>query len=84
MFMSKTCGPCRILKPILSRVLREFEGKVHYVEVDIEEHPELTLQSSVAGTPTVQIYAAQELLTTLRGVKKSSEYKAEIERALDA
>jgi thioredoxin reductase (NADPH) len=84
MFMSKTCGPCRILKPILSRVLKEYEGRVHYVEIDIEEFPELTLQSSVAGTPTVQIYTGSELLTTLRGVKKSSEYKSEIEKALDA
>ncbi len=84
MFMSKTCGPCRILKPILSRVLKEYEGRVHYVEVDIEEHPELTLQSSVAGTPTVQIYQGEEVFTTLRGVKKTSEYKSEIQKALDA
>ena len=50
---------CRILKPILSRVLKEYEGRVHYVEIDIEEYPELTLQSSVAGTPTVQIYQGE-------------------------
>jgi hypothetical protein len=29
---------------------------VHFVEVDIEEAPELTLNSGIAGTPTVQIY----------------------------
>jgi thioredoxin reductase (NADPH) len=83
MFMSKTCGPCRILKPILGRVLKEYEGKVHYVEIDIEDYPDLTLQSSVAGTPTVQIYRGEELHITLRGVKKSSEYKSEIEKTLE-
>ncbi|TFJ84149.1 hypothetical protein NSK_004622 [Nannochloropsis salina CCMP1776] len=87
MFMSKTCGPCRILKPILGRVLKEYEGRVHFVEIDIEEHPDLTLQSSVAGTPTVQLVnlknrAEGEEVVTLRGVKKGSEYKAQIEEAL--
>lgn len=32
----------------------------------------------------MQIYTGEELLTTLRGVKKSSEYKSEIDKALDA
>ncbi|KAM3574673.1 hypothetical protein VYU27_003399 [Nannochloropsis oceanica] len=88
MFMSKTCGPCRILKPILGRVLKEFEGQVHFVEIDIEEYPDLTMQSSVAGTPTVQVMnlknrAEGEEVITLRGVKKGSEYKSQIIEALD-
>ncbi len=53
------------------------------MEIDIEEFPDLTQNSSVAGTPTVQIYKAEELFTTLRGVKKSSQYKSEIEKAME-
>ena len=61
---------------------------MHYVEIDIEEYPDLTLQSSVAGTPTVQIVnlrnrAEGEEVVTLRGVKKGSEYKAQILESLD-
>jgi hypothetical protein len=61
---------------------------VHYVEIDIEEYADLTMQSGVAGTPTVQIVnlknrAEGEEVVTLRGVKKGSEYKAHIVEALD-
>ncbi len=61
---------------------------MHFVEVDIEEYPDLTMQSSVAGTPTVQVMnlknrAEGEEVITLRGVKKGSEYKAQIIEALD-
>lgn len=82
MFMSKTCGPCRILKPIISRVLKEYEGRVHFVEVDIEEAPELTLNSGIAGTPTVQIYQREEMAKVLRGVHKGSEYRKELDQAI--
>lgn len=61
---------------------------MHFVEIDIEEYPDLTMQSSVAGTPTVQVMnlknrAEGEEVITLRGVKKGSEYKSQIIEALD-
>ena len=38
---------------------QDFEGKVHFVEIDIEESPDFTMESSVAGTPTVQVYEGE-------------------------
>jgi len=37
MYTSPTCGPCRALKPMFSKVLDEFQGRVHFVEIDIGE-----------------------------------------------
>ncbi len=37
LYTAPTCGPCRTLKPIFSAVLDEYKGKVHYVEIDIEQ-----------------------------------------------
>jgi len=45
-----------VLLLLLLYICQEFEGKVHFVEIDIEESADFTMESSVAGTPTVQIY----------------------------
>lgn len=37
LYTSPTCGPCRTLKPIFNGVVDEYTGKVHYVEIDIEQ-----------------------------------------------
>jgi thiol-disulfide isomerase/thioredoxin len=37
LYTSPSCGPCRTLKPIFGGVMDEFAGKVHYVEIDIEQ-----------------------------------------------
>lgn len=37
LYTSPTCGPCRSLKPIFNSVVQEYTGKIHYVEIDIEQ-----------------------------------------------
>ncbi|KAK9987439.1 hypothetical protein SO802_032390 [Lithocarpus litseifolius] len=49
-----TCGPCRTLKPIPSKVIDEFDQNVHFVEIDIEEDPEIAEAAGIMGTLCVQ------------------------------
>ncbi|MEG4940671.1 thioredoxin-disulfide reductase [Microcoleus sp. F4-D5] len=74
-YASPTCGPCHSLKPILSKVVDEFEGKIHYVEIDIEEDPEIAENAGVIGTPTIQYFKNKDLVAELKGVKPKSQYR---------
>jgi thioredoxin reductase (NADPH) len=40
-YTSPTCGPCRRLKPMITKVIDEYPGKLHYVEIDIEQDQEI-------------------------------------------
>ncbi|KAJ0977541.1 hypothetical protein J5N97_013015 [Dioscorea zingiberensis] len=79
LYTSPTCGPCRTLKPILSKVIDEFDQNVHFVEIDIEEDPEIAEAAGVMGTPCVQFFKNKEMLRTVSGVKMKKEYKEFIE-----
>ncbi len=74
-YSSPTCGPCHSLKPILNKVVDEFDGKIHYVEIDIEEDPEIAENAGVVGTPTIQYFKDKALVTELKGVKPKSQYR---------
>jgi thioredoxin reductase (NADPH) len=74
-YASGSCGPCHSLKPILSKVVDEFEGKIHYVEIDIEEDPEIAENAGVMGTPTIQYFKDKDLVAELKGVKPKSQYR---------
>ena len=78
-YSAPTCGPCHTLKPILSKVIDEFDGKVHYVEIDIEADPEIADNAGVTGTPTVQFFKEKGLVDQVRGVKQKSLYREMIE-----
>ncbi|WP_027255063.1 thioredoxin-disulfide reductase [Planktothrix agardhii] len=79
-YSSPTCGPCHALKPILDKVVAEFEGKIHYIEIDIEEDPEIAQNAGVVGTPTVQFFKNKDLIENLKGVKPKSLYRELIEK----
>jgi thioredoxin reductase (NADPH) len=81
-YVSPTCGPCRTLKPILDKVVDEYDGKIHFIEIDIEADPEIAQMGGVTGTPTVQIFKDKELLNELKGVKQKSDFRSIIENAL--
>ncbi|EFJ50467.1 hypothetical protein VOLCADRAFT_103925 [Volvox carteri f. nagariensis] len=52
LYTAPTCGPCRTLKPIFNSVLDEYKGKVHYVEIDIEQ---VRFACSAAGSAAAAI-----------------------------
>ncbi|MDY7014476.1 MAG: thioredoxin-disulfide reductase [Cyanobacteriota bacterium] len=81
-YVSPNCGPCHTLKPILNKVVDEYDGKIHFVEIDIDAEPEIAQNAQVTGTPTVQFFKDKELLRELKGVKQKSEYRQAIETHL--
>lgn len=81
-YSSPTCGPCHTLKPILSKVVDEFDGQIHYIEIDIEEDPDIAENAGVTGTPTVQFFKNKGLVGEMKGVKQKSQYRETIQSHL--
>ncbi|KAI5072757.1 hypothetical protein GOP47_0012863 [Adiantum capillus-veneris] len=79
LYTSPTCGPCRTLKPMLSKVMDEFEQDLHFVEIDIEEDPEIAEAAGIMGTPCVQFFKQKEMLKSMSGVKMKKDYREIIE-----
>lgn len=83
-YVSPTCGPCNTLKPILDKVVDEYDGQIHFIEIDIVEDPEIAKMGQVTGTPIVQFFHDRELVEELKGIKQKSQYRQVIDRYLPA
>ncbi|MGB3571713.1 MAG: thioredoxin domain-containing protein, partial [Phormidesmis sp.] len=80
-YASPTCGPCHTLKPILSKVVDEFEGRIYYVEIDITEDSDVAESAGITGTPTVQLFNNKALVGEIKGMKQKSQYRQMIEKS---
>jgi thioredoxin reductase (NADPH) len=74
-YVAPTCGPCHTLKPILDKVIKEFNGQMYCVEIDIDAEPNIAEGAGVTGTPTVQFFKNKKLLAEMKGVKPKSQYR---------
>ena len=55
-FWSEDCAPCRLVEPLLRRLVKELEDRgvsVKLVRVNVVECPELAAKYGVLGLPTV-------------------------------
>ena len=82
-YASPTCGPCHTLKPILSKVVDEFEGKIHYIEIDIADDPDIAENAGITGTPTVQFFKNKALVGQMMGMKQKSQYRQKIQENVE-
>lgn len=81
-YVSPGCGPCHTLKPILNKVVDEFDGRIHFVEIDIDKDRDIAENAGVNGTPTIQLFKNQELLVESKGIKPKSQYRQLVESYL--
>lgn len=52
-FSAEWCGPCKALKPILDDLSTQYCDKVKFVEIDVEDSNELTVEYKVRNVPTI-------------------------------
>ncbi len=55
-FFATWCGPCRMLGPILEELEPQYEGKIKFVKLDVDEAPDIANQYGVRGVPTLILF----------------------------
>lgn len=54
-FWAPWCGPCQMMKSVIEELEKELEGKVEFVEINVDEDQETASKYGVMGIPTFVI-----------------------------
>lgn len=60
-FYADWCMPCKMFGPVFEATAEEFEGKVKFVKVNIDESPEIAEKYFVMSIPTLKLVDGEEL-----------------------
>ena len=81
-FWAEWCGPCRMVSPTVEEVSKEYEGKVNFVKVDVDQNNELASKYNVFSIPTLAIFRDGKVIAQPAGAASKESLKAYINKHL--
>ena len=59
-FWAEWCGPCRMVSPVIEELSNDYDGKVKFVKVNIDEAGDLASSYQVYSIPTLVLFLKGE------------------------
>ena len=79
-FWATWCGPCRKLGPVLDEIAQNYEGKVKFAKVNVEESLETAKKYSISGIPCLLVFKDGESVERMTGLMPKSTIISNIEK----
>ena len=76
------CGPCKAVAPILEELAGEYDGRVAFYSMDVDQNRETPNSYHVRAIPTLLIFKEGQVLGQLTGAHPKEKIKELVEKAL--
>jgi thioredoxin 1 len=70
------CIPCRVTKPILESLANEYQGRVNFLAVNVDENPELAGELQIFSIPTVLVTQNGKIVQKFTGAQTRAAYRS--------
>ncbi len=74
-FWATWCEPCIIVAPVVEDLAKEYDGKVNFVKVDVDQNKELASKYNVLSIPNLAIFRNGQVLAQLVGTQSKESLR---------
>ncbi len=80
-FWAEWCMPCRALAPVLEELSQEFQGKVRFAKVNVDECRDVPAKFGIRGIPTLILFQDGKKVNELVGNQPKDKIRAMLTKA---
>ena len=81
-FYADWCGPCNMIAPTIEALSEEYEGKVKFVKINVDNNQQLAMKYDIMSIPTGMLFENGTVKESLIGAYPASTYRQRIDNAL--
>lgn len=81
-FWAVWCGPCRMVAPIVEELSTEYDGKVDFYKLNVDENPETSMKYNIRSIPTLLVFKNGEPVDQVVGAVPKKELQKHVDAVL--
>jgi thioredoxin 1 len=82
-FWATRCKPCMMVAPILEELTAEYEGKLTFFKLDIDQNQQTAQKYRVMSIPNMIVFREGKPYKNIVGFKPKAALKQELDAALE-
>ena len=79
-FWAEWCGPCKMVAPVIKRLAKEYDGRMTFAKVNVDELPEISNRYGVRSIPTLIVFRGGKTATRITGFKPEKALRPQLDR----
>jgi len=81
-FWAPWCGPCRMVAPVVEELAEDYDGRVAFVEVNVDNAPRIASQYGIMSIPSLMLFKEGKPVDMIIGFRPKDELKKSLDAAL--
>ena len=82
-FGAPWCGPCVMIAPVIEQLADEYQDKVVFVQLNVDENPDTPGKLGIRGIPTLILYMNGAEAERLVGFAPKAKLQSKIDAVLE-
>lgn len=83
-FYADWCGPCKMVAPTMDKLSQEYDGKVKFVKINVDENQELSSKFDIMSIPTAMLFKNGSVEDSIIGAYPAAAYRQRLDHAISA
>ena len=72
-FFAEWCGPCKLMKPILTELRQRMGNKIRILKVDVDKSPVVSSAFEIQSVPTLMLIQNKNIVWRQAGVMQAAQ-----------
>jgi len=81
-FWAAWCGPCRMVGPVVEELAKEYEGKIKFAKMDVDQNRQTPTKFGIRSIPTLIFFKGGEVARTIIGAQPKSNIDEELKKLI--
>ena len=81
-FWAPWCGPCRMITPVTEKLSQEYDGKVKFCKLNVDENRQMAMKYQVMSIPLLLFFKGGQQVDSSLGAVPESMLRPKVEALL--